>query len=281
MKLRRIALFTALLALFACILAACAPPQVIEIDEGKLTVYCFKAGKADAFLFYTKNSAVLIDAGESGCGKAIVKYCSERGITKIDCMIVTHFDKDHVGGARKVLETLNVARVLQSSVPKDSGAYDKYLEALKSTNMTAETVREKTTFTLDGVSYTVLPPESDVYDEDDTNNASLITEIVHGNVSMLFTGDARTARIAEYLKTEPGTFDLLKMPHHGEYMKELKKLMARVRPAYAVITSSLQEPEEDKTVSLLKNYSTEIFNTKQAPVIITSDGSTIEVGYDT
>ena len=281
MKKRMTALLALLLTLGALILAACenAPP-VEKPDDGILTVYCFKAGKADAFLFYTKNSAVLIDAGESGCGKSIVKYCSEHGITNIDCMIITHFDKDHVGGAKKVMESLKVDKILQSSVPKDNGTYDKYLAALESMNMTAQTVTEKTEVSFDGVSYVVLPPESDAYEEDDTNNASLITEVRHGDISMLFTGDARTARLEEYLRTSPGKFDLVKMPHHGEYMKVLKKLMALVQPSYAVITSSTAEPEEDKTVNLLKNYSTSIFCTREAPVIIQSDGSALDVRYD-
>ena len=66
--------------------------------SGKLKIYFFSAGKADAILLYGADFAVLIDTGLKGFGGEIVSYLKEQGIDTLDALILTHFDEDHVGG---------------------------------------------------------------------------------------------------------------------------------------------------------------------------------------
>ncbi len=168
--MRRLATFL----LLGALLAGCAAPasEPVPGPGVALEVYCFSAGKADAFLLTTAESAVLIDAGERGFGREILAYLEEKGVEKLDCLIVTHFDQDHVGGAAKVLNSIPVAQVLQSDHPKDSTEYEKYVKALGSAGLEAVTVTETLSFTLDGVRYTVDPPRQADYREDDSNNSS-------------------------------------------------------------------------------------------------------------
>ena len=76
--------------------AAAAVPD--EPFDG-LEVTVLDAGKADAILLTTPDSAVLIDCGEKGFGDEILGELAARGIGRLDVLIVTHFDQDHVGGA--------------------------------------------------------------------------------------------------------------------------------------------------------------------------------------
>lgn len=246
----------------------------------ELKVYCFQAGKADAFLLYTENSAVLIDTGESGFGKTITKKCGELGIEALDYLIITHFDKDHVGGAKKVLEDIKVKNVLQSNYPKNSSEYSKYSAQLEAKSLTAVTVREELTFSLDGVNYTVNPPENEVYDDSPSNNSSLIVATEHGACRMLFLGDAEDKRLEEYLAASEGEYGLVKLPHHGRWQSSLKELIEKTSPGYAVITSSDDEPEDDRTVELLDKNGVEAFLTRVNPVTITDNGKKPVVGYD-
>ena len=107
-----------------------------EKAESKLSldVYFFAAGKADAILLTTEKSAVLIDCGEKGFGQTILEKLSEKKIDRIDYLIVTHFDQDHVGGAAKVINNFPIGTVLQSNCPKDSEEYEKYVTENKVTN---------------------------------------------------------------------------------------------------------------------------------------------------
>lgn len=245
-----------------------------------LNIYCFQAGKADAFLLWNDSGAVLIDAGESGFGKTVVEKLGELGIQRLDYLIITHFDKDHVGGAKKILTDIPVGTVLQSNSPKeDAAAYEKYLKALAEKGMEAVTVRETLNFNLGEVSFAVDPPARESYQTDESNNSSLIVSVTHGAKRLLFTGDAENERLNEFLEREPGRFDLVKLPHHGAWQSSLTALLERTSPAWAVVTSSDEEPEDQKTLDVLAEKGVQIFLTRSAPVLITSGPEGFSVAY--
>ena len=271
--MRRLALLLAL----ALTLTACASPKKEDARAAELDVRFFDAGKADAILLTTANSAVLIDAGEKGFGKTILAYLEEQGVERLDCLIVTHFDQDHVGGAAKVLNSIAVDAVLQSNRPKDSEEYEKYVKALTNANIEPLTVRETYTFTLDGVSYTVDPPRQATYDEDASNNSSLIVTVTNGGSRFLFMGDAQTERLAEFLDGGVAACDVLKLAHHGKDEPLLGALLESAKPAYAVITSSDAEPESAAVVKALEAAGAQVLLTREGAVTLRSDGNRIEV----
>lgn len=253
-------------------------PDISEIGDG-LTVYSFKAGKADAHLIYGKDWAVLIDCGEKGFGKDILKYMGENGIERLDYLVITHFDKDHVGGAAKVLKGTEVGTVLQSRCPKESGEYDNYLDELEDSGITPVTVGERFSFTLGDAEFIIDPPRKDSYKNDSSNNSSLITEVVYGKRSLLFTGDAEDERLEEYMADCDSTFDFVKVPYHGHWQKELTPFAESVKASVAVITSSDKEPEDPETVVLFERTGAEVFQTRTADVIVRCDGENIAAAY--
>ena len=283
------AILAALILLLACIpvLTACgaetsagSAAQQETLAGTDLTVRCFSAGAADAFLLYTQNSAVLIDCGEKGFGKEILSFLEENGIESLDYLIITHFDQDHVGGAAKVINSFSVGTVLQSNCPKDSEEYEKYIKALDSAGLQPVTVTDTLTFTLDGVRYTVDGPDSGSYEEDESNNSSLIVLVENGENSLLFMGDAQTLRLEEFLDSHPAACDFLKVPHHGREEPLTEQLLEAVSPRYAVITSSQEELESQDTLTLLEKTGAEVFLTRLGAVTVHSDGKEITVEYE-
>lgn len=249
-----------------------------ELFDG-LEIVVLDAGKADAILLTTPDSAVLIDCGEKGFGGTILDELASRGIERLDMLIITHFDQDHVGGAAKVIGGIDIGRVLQSRFVKDSKEYRSYLRALQKASLTPETVSDTLSFVIDGATYLVDPPHQETYDEDESNNSSLIITVEYGQKRILFMGDAETARIAEYLATSPGFCDLIKLPHHGEKEKLLDALLAAVKPRYAVITCSTREPEAASTANTLSAAAVETYLTRLGAVRIRCNGETLTVDY--
>ncbi|MCR5540954.1 MAG: MBL fold metallo-hydrolase [Ruminococcus sp.] len=253
--------------------------DIKDISDG-LTIYSFQAGKADAELIYGDDWAVLIDCGEKGFGKHIVAYMEEKGIKKLDYLIITHFDKDHVGGAAKVLKSCEVGAVLQSNSPKESEEYDNYLEELKNKNMTPQTVRDELTFTLGDAKFTVDPPAQEVYEKEPSNNSSLITEVTLGEVNMLFAGDAENDRLAEFTANNDKVYRFVKVPYHGHWQKQLKPFAEDIKAEIAVITSSEEEPEDKETTALFEKLGAEVFLTRTDSVIVKCDGKNIAACYN-
>ena len=245
-----------------------------------MNVWCFSAGKADAFLFWNSEGAVLIDTGESGFGKTVLEKLRELGIEKLEYLIVTHFDKDHVGGAKKILSEIQVDTVLQSNCPKSGAeAYEKYVSALKTAGIEPVTVRESLSFSMGETVFTVNPPARDSYPEDDSNNSSLIVTVTHGKTRLLFCGAAEDLRLTEYLETKPGNFALVKLPHHGRYQKTLAALLDVSQPDYAVITSSEEEPEDAETLTLLADRGVEALLTRNGAIWIKLTPEGMEADY--
>lgn len=254
-----------------------AQNSALAPSENELKVYCFSAGKADAQLIYTKDHAVLIDCGEKGFGKEITAFMEDIGVTSLDYLIITHFDKDHIGGAAKVMRSLEVENVLQSNCPKDSEEYSEYLVQLSESAITAQTVTEDAAFTAGDISFTVNAPDRDTYEDDPSNNSSLITTVEYGSSRLLFAGDAQEDRLKEFTAENTTDYDYLKVPYHGNRIKGLKDFLESTNPEIAVITCSDDEPESEKTVSQLEAQGCAIYLTREAPVAVKSDGETLSV----
>ena len=122
------------LVLASCLLmAGCGAQAGTEEKEeaAPFHVTALKVGKADALLLWTEGEAVLLDAGEDDDGEEVLEYIEEQGIDSLKAMIITHFDKDHVGGADKILEGCPVETVYYPDYEGDGKQYRQFCEALE------------------------------------------------------------------------------------------------------------------------------------------------------
>lgn len=233
------------------------------------SVTFFKAGKADAAVVQTGEGAVLIDTGLKKNGEKLAEALRDMGVTRIEALIVTHFDKDHVGGAAEILRSFAVGAVYQSNHPKDSDEYEAYVEALAEAGLEPVTVTDTVGFRLGGAEFTIDGPARESYEEDPSNNSSLIVTVSCGASTALFAGDAEDARLREFLAdfVRPEGTLLLKVPYHGHWQEALPELVAAAEPDIAVISCSKSEPDKDereRTAALLASAG--------AQVIFTFDG---------
>lgn len=242
----------------------------------KTKIYFFNAGKADAILISKNNKYMMIDTGESSLSKEILEYFEKNKITKLDYLIITHFDKDHVGSAASIINKIEIGEVLQSNYPKDSDYYNNYLKALEEKNITPKTVTGDYQIKLDDLEITVNGPDK-IYDDNESNNSSLIVSIKDNNNKFLFMGDSQNQRIKDFLSSNLETYDFLKVPYHGHYLKRLEELVKTKNIKYAVITSSNKEKEDEDTIKVLDKYDIKYYLTRNGSVIVLSDGNNIKI----
>lgn len=254
---------------------------IIYINKDKnndynFKVYFFNAGKADAILISKNNKYIMIDTGEYSLSNEILEYFKNNNITRLEYLIITHFDKDHIGSASSIIDNIEIGEVIQSSSSKDSVYYTNYLNSLSNKSITPTTVTGDYELSFEDVKIVVNGPNK-TYENNESNNSSLIVSITNGENKFLFMGDSENARINDFLSTNNDTYDFIKIPYHGNYLKKLDNLLDIVNPKYGVITCSNDEGCEDKTLKFINNYNIKYYMTKNGSISVLSNGSDIKI----
>ena len=98
-------------------------------QKDALKITFLKVGKVDAIIAQTQEKTMVIDAGEEDDGEEVVSFLTNQGVFKVDVLIITHYDQDHVGGADTLVESLDVAQVF---LPDYEGNHIEYLDFMTS-----------------------------------------------------------------------------------------------------------------------------------------------------
>jgi len=223
-------------------------------------------GKADAIIITDGETTALIDTGENKDGKKILACLLEKNIHALDVMIITHFDKDHVGGADVVLEGIPVGAVYDAYYEPDTKQYQQYIEAIKATGTPRYRVTASMALPLSLGTLTLLPS---FLSSTDDNDMSLVVSMTAAQHTYLFAADATTARMEGLLSDGIGQHDFIKMPHHGRYYSNLPALLDAVNPSIAAITDSDKNPASDQTLALLSTRGIETLRTRDGDIRIT------------
>ncbi|MCH5212041.1 MAG: MBL fold metallo-hydrolase [Oscillospiraceae bacterium] len=254
----------------------------IDVPEvtGEFELEILKTGKSDAILLETENYTVVIDAGEKSDGKKIVSRLEESGKEKIDYLIISHFDQDHIGGVPKVLDGIEIGEIIAPDYEGNNSEYENYVEAVNAKGITPTILKETRILTLDDTVFSLYPPQQKSYDEAD-NDHSIVVSVIHGENRLLFAGDCETERLAE-LPEQLGNMEhiFLKVPHHGRYCDGMSGFIESVKPKYSVITCSNKAPADTEVLDILENAGCEVYQTVNGAVSVVSDGKDITVNQE-
>ena len=260
------------------LLLGCAHDPTDVPDAEKLELYAFSVGKADALLLKTPDAAIMIDTGENGDGDELLERMESLGITKLDLLILTHFDKDHIGGADAIISGMPVARVLLPAYEKESKQYAQLTDALAESDAQVEYLSADVSLTYGktDVSVWVSPV---AFDGKSDNDQSLITKVLYGGKSYLFMGDAESAELGKLIFGAKNlTCDVLKLPHHGVYDAQTFALMTAAMPSHVIICDSQKNPADSETLQAIGFYDPVILETKDGDVHLLAAGGVIKVG---
>ena len=248
-----------------------------DVDTVRVTFYGLD--KADAALITLPDGRrILIDAGKNKDGKRLAERFEEEGIEELDVLIVTHFDKDHVGGADQILKAVNVLRVIMPSYEKDSGQYKDFLKELEKSADTQVDImgaEERLDLPFSDVSIYVTSAHKTFYGEDESNDFSLAVRLRYGNTRFLFPGDAEQARQAELLAEGDVACDVLKLPHHGRLHDTSSRFIQAASPVIAFVPEGENDPAAPALLSLLETVRAQVYSSLDGDVTVVSDGKTV------
>ena len=264
------------LSILLCLAAlmGCAPAP-----SGGMDMYTFSIGKADCSLLSFDGINVLIDAGEKDDGQQIVKELNDLQVKKLDLVILTHFDKDHIGGFRALSSFIPIDKVILPDYARDSDLYRDMEAALTERGIPAQRLDADVRFELGRAAFTVWT-STQTYDteKENDNKMSLVTAISYGQIRLLFLGDAEGAWLSDlcYGGYELGC-DIIKIPCHGKWQKNVPALLALSLPKYAIVTDSDKNPAELKTLDALSALDITILRTADGDVHLFTDGMKVTV----
>lgn len=231
--------------------------MLVRVINPTLKIYFIDVGQGDCALIITpKGKKILIDGGE-GKNEILLPYLLDRGINKIDYIIISHFDSDHCNGLIEVMEKIKVRKVIVSKQPGESEEYRNILEIIKRKNIEAYVVKAQDRITIEKDLYINILNPAGKLEFNDLNNNAMVAKLIYKNFSMLFTGDIEKAEenIAQKYKNNLKS-TILKVAHHGSKTSTNEEFLKYVEPQIALIgvgeNNKFGHPNQ-QTIEKLKN----------------------------
>jgi len=266
-------LFLPLITVLLMFCLSSAGAQTLQVDF-------YDMGKADAALITAPDGTrILIDTGTNKGGKALVERFEKEGIDHIDVMIITHYDKDHVGGADKIIEDIGVSEVYMPVYEKDSKQYDQFVEALREGSVTMHPLKTKDTVqvSLENLNIIISAAHRTYYGNDEENDFSLCIRMSYGDTRFLFPGDAEAPRQLELIEEGNLSCDVLKVPYHGRLVSASEAFLSAAAPKIAFIPDGPDDPANEHLIAILQSLGTDVHCGKDGDLRVISDGKTVSV----
>jgi beta-lactamase superfamily II metal-dependent hydrolase len=213
-----------------------------NLPQENMRVSFLDVGQGDAILIQTpQQQRILVDAGP--VGNILTPLGEELGFfeKKINLVIITHPDADHIAGFAEVLRRYEVENILLTGIVGESAWYHDLLQQIAQQKIHTIIADEKTDFDFGGgVIVDTLWPLENLAGKKvaDTNATSITTRITFGKTSLLLTGDLDIAGEKDLLATGVNlSADVLKLGHHGSHTSNSEEWLAAVNPEIAVVSA--------------------------------------------
>lgn len=276
-----------------------------EFEPGRLSLTFLDVGQGDATLIrFPRGSLMLLDSGglagvrgqspeietgdefiedHIGIGEAAVApYLWRLGVKRLDWIVASHADSDHVGGFPEIARAFQVTNALRGASLR--AGPDVFDQAVLLSNASLRTVRRGDRFELDGVRIEILSPSGDPDRlPRSENNESLVLKLSYGRRSFLLPGDIERETEEELVATtgEQLAADALKVAHHGSKTSSTDEFLRYAHPRIAVISVAEPSPfghPHPAALGRLLSTDARIYRTSRCgAVAVSTDGDDLRV----
>lgn len=284
---RKVKLAGNIFKIFAVVLAMIvlmmAVPQMsdnlnsIYVESGKypFSIFVFEVGSGNCVLLHSDEYNILVDCGRELVQFEILDVLDYLDIDRLDLVILTHPDKDHIGNMAEVVSKVEVNRFLtcENGDYDLTETYENLIAALDSRGIEAEYAKAGDSIRFGDIILDVVSPTK-VYDT--SNNNSVVVKVGYNGFTALLTGDA--GKSAENDIIESGadiSADVLLAAHHGSASSTNDEFLEAVDPEYALISVYQSDYlPSDKALRRLIEYGCDILRTDvSGSILVTVDES--------
>jgi competence protein ComEC len=284
-------------------------PFSAPTPDGRLHIHFLDVGQGDsALVTFPNGETLLIDGGGKGSfnkisiqneyedepvifepdtqtiGEMVVSnFLWQKGYSKIDCILATHADTDHIQGLFEVAKNFRVRAAIFGRTPLKNSGFVELYSILQKRGIESLTVSRGDVLTFGDVKVEVLFPENDENaDAVSDNNHSLVLRIFYGERSFLMTGDIEKETEAilldtpEFIKT-----DVVKVAHHGSSTSSTENFVKASKAKLAIISVGKQSQfghPKSEVVERWKNAGAKVLTTgENGTISVSTDGRDLQL----
>lgn len=182
-----------------------------------LSVNVIDVGQGLSVLLESDGHYALYDGGGPDYSSAVVTFLRNKGVRKLDYVIASHYDEDHINGLIGAMNAYDTGCVVTPDYEAATYIYQSFTKTLKRKGLIPVHPEAGDSFSLGEACLTVLSPLKSDYEEE--NSYSIVVKAAYKKNSVLLTGDATIENeeemVRKWKKTGLLTCDLLVLGHHG------------------------------------------------------------------
>jgi competence protein ComEC len=276
---------------------AAAPITLVVWPRETLEVVMLDVGQGDALVLRFPNGrTMLVDAGGRPAGsrfdvgaRVVGPALRAHGIRRLDYLVVTHADADHVGGAAAIVEEFGPAEVWTGVPVAGDTATADLRRAATAAGAAWRVIQRGDRQAFGAVEVAVVhPPPPDWERQRVRNDDSVVLAVTFGGVRLLLTGDIGAgveaevaAELARATAETPTAMTVLKVAHHGSAGATTWPFLDAIRPAVALVSAGLDDPfghPAPATLARLASARADVWRTdRDGAVTVATDGRILTV----
>lgn len=273
-----------------------APPA-----DGRLRIDFLDVGQGDSTLItFPNGETMLVDGGgrprrgpeqdgnddfepdRTTIGEAVVsRFLWHRGLYRIDYLVATHADADHVQGLVDVARNFEIGRAFYGRHAPDDSDFAQLKDVIHDRRIRFTPLGSRDSLDIGGVRIDILNPVPDA-PRGSANNDSLVLRISLGRRTVLLTADIEAPVESRLIAGgEIREADVVRTAHHGSRTSSTAAFVAATRPKYAVISvgrrSTFGHPHREVIERWVESGAHVLTTGESGTITLVTDGSDINV----
>ena len=262
----------------------------VETANGTVEVHYINVGQSVSTLIIGPDGeTMLVDTGHyNDDGEYVVQYLQRHEITRIDHLVTSHNDADHIGGNAAVIEYYEtkadgIGAIYDPGIAASTQTYAEYLDAVEEHDVTLYETREGDAISFGDIDVDVLGPPEPYLENKARNENSIVLKLTHGETSFLLSGDAEDDQEEYLVDTYGGELQstVLKAGHHGSSSSSSEPFIDAVQPQAVVVSSAYDSQYGHPHDGVLQRLSSRSIPTywtaTHGDIVLVSDGSGVSV----
>ncbi|MDO5155071.1 MAG: MBL fold metallo-hydrolase [Eubacteriales bacterium] len=254
----------------------------VVVSKSGAKVHFIDVGQGNATLIQVNNKNVLIDTGKESEYQKLSGYFKSLNIKKIDIMIISHYDEDHMGSSERIFDDFSVDAVYTSKYAKekDTRAYKDFMKGLDKHALSLKYLKGGDKVSLgSNACIDILGP---LGESDNDNDSSVVTKFTYYNNAYLVCGDISASVENAILQKYNVSADVFLANHHGSAYSNAILFVKKVNPQYSIFSvgadNSYGHPDSTIYKRITTLTSKRVYRTDEdGTIIISSDGDNLSV----